>query len=168
VASSFGVSSQCRAILNTTCDSWNSTETYSGYDVTELKCTKERAGLDFEATWYPTKGLTHFLEYHRFANKSRAFNTEWNRVTNESRAIAANLSREDGRTVFQNPWHWVAETGSVDDEYLADNFWYNQTHPYVWVHNTTSSYTMLLHCNTTGTCYAPGCLREQVRVLTCT
>lgn len=145
------MSSQCAAILNTTCDKWNSTVRYSGFDVDEINCTKERSGVDFKATFFPVDGLTYFMDYHRFANETeRPFTTEWHRVTNESLAVAANLSREDGLTTFKNPWKWVSAADGVNSNYAAD-FWHNKTHPYLWEHTQVSSYTMLLHCNSTGT-----------------
>lgn len=146
------MSSQCRPILNSACDITNSTMQYRGVDVHDISCTKDRAGLDFQTAWWPIQAMSAFSNYHRFENNTFEFEEQSALVTNATLKVAASLSLEDGLSVFRNPWEWVAESGQIDSK--KSEIWsQNETHPFLWrrpLLNMGRTYTMMLHCNTTG------------------
>ncbi|KAF1939998.1 hypothetical protein EJ02DRAFT_495830 [Clathrospora elynae] len=147
LASSFGVSTQCRAIVNTTCDVSNSTEKYSGYDIQDFNCTKERSGIDAAGSILPFTGQMHFMDYHRFLKEPSPFNSEFNVVSNESIAAAAALSTEDGQTVFRNPWNSLSFPELALRTETEGFMYHNKTRPYLWKALDREVVNMLLHCN---------------------
>lgn len=124
--------------------------TYERYKLNKISCTKVRSGIDFETLWYPAQGSAYFIDYHRFAESGDPFNPGEVRVTDEARATAANLSLEDGLTVFRNPWNWVAEMSNIKLDRIPE--FDNPMHPYLWRDNLTlNAHSIFTHCNSTGT-----------------
>lgn len=74
------------------------------------------------------------------------FSVENEEITKEQIQLASNISIEEGKSVFQNPWHWMSKVEVSSD--ALGSMWQNKTHPYIWTQQGLSIYFMVLHCNT--------------------
>jgi hypothetical protein len=152
-ATSFGVSTQCRAILNNTCDiSVPSDVLYQGVPVQDFNCTKEKSGVDAAGRIVPDDGLVYYMDFHRFWTEPPPFVTQPGNITSESLAAAEKLTIEEEDTVFKNPWNWLAAADVTSTQLTIQEA---DTEPFLWMQrwgpeNEYRLARLMLHCNTSS------------------
>jgi hypothetical protein len=147
-ASSFGVSTQCRALRNDSCDVGADAGSNVFGNTSSFNCTKERAGVNIHGTVSALRHQVYFLDWHRVIKESPPFESYTHNV-NESyvgtlATLAAELSDDDGGEVFSNPWSFIAAISFAKEALDFEN----DTDKVVWKLNGRPK-SMLL-CNATG------------------
>lgn len=151
-ASSFGISVQCRALRNDSCDFPEPVDKNMwGYYI-PFNCTKERAGVDISGNISLVTPQTYFFDWHKFLKEPPPFEVRNVRtsVSDEMQSRAANLSDEDASDVFRNPWHWFTPVFLISGtrEYVNDHGL--DTDKQLNYLKKTTTEALLMHCNTTG------------------
>lgn len=152
VASSFGVSIQCRAIRNDLCV-WNSSLTLDLEHSVPFNCTVDRAGVDVSGNITPYLYTLYYFDWNRYVpilpsvqNPEHIIGA---RMMAEMRNSAANLSDEEGGSVFKNPWDSLNIVTVGDSD--KNRFFLEQDPSHsIWGVDSGSWAYMFLQCTNTG------------------
>ena len=155
-ASSFGISTQCRAIPASACEMFPSNETTEMYGPTiPFACNESQAGIDISGRILKSAYQARFLDFHAYIQELPAFQSMLIHIRqiNESEMNKAmNLSEEEAAAVFRNPWHWVVflKLQRTYEDAVSDSLLWYARFPGI----PEVSYLML-HCNSTGSYLLP-------------
>jgi hypothetical protein len=137
-ASSFGVSTQCQYVSNSSCSLKQSSSPIStGRADAEI-------GLNVSGTIYGYAEMIAQLDFHRYIHEPPPFVMNFS-VTQDIIDQAANLNDDKAGTVFSNPWRSLAALNIIPDAYDTMNISDSDGR----VFRGQSNYFLLL-CNNTG------------------
>lgn len=109
-ATTFGVSTQCRALRKDSCSFDDPTRNnITGDPVAPFHCKDDKLGLSVNGTIIPREPQYQFVDFHRYFKRPVVF--EERQPSPENLEGALNKPIKDwvttaGQSVFRNPWNW--------------------------------------------------------------
>lgn len=147
-ASSFGVSTQCHAFRNSSCDLGEPEPVDIYSPKTPFNCSKDRGAMDISGDLF---AVFHMIQYrdgwHRFLQEPAPFEGTATKQILEDymTAAAANLTDDEAGSVFANPWKWISVVTMYDGIGQQAN-----DSSSVTFYTDDYGYMQMLNCNSTG------------------
>jgi len=149
-ASTFGISTQCFAFRNTSCDFGEPEEVDIYSPAVPFNCSKERGAEDVSGKLYAVFHQMNYKDgWHKFLREGPLFESTLKKaVFNETmRRDASNLTDEDGMHVFANPWQWRSAVNMFDTDKLMNT---SDTSLATYQGPQSGTPMQMLSCNSTG------------------
>lgn len=148
-ASSFGVSSQCRVVHNSSCVLTHRNS--PGIRVTDpdmdFRCSDPSMQLNVSGTIYDSQDQIHQYDFHQYIKEHTPFNNEaYEADIQEDMDRAGNLTDSEAGAMFSNPWKALA-VFNVFDETLPRFGDLNSDDRFMW----GKSAFVMFYCTNTGT-----------------
>jgi hypothetical protein len=161
-ASSFGVSSQCRALRNDSCEIEFPRNYLSDVDDVGavLNCSLNRAGVDISAQAFRYAHSRYYFDgWHRDLKEPPPFTSVFTATftvdvlssTGNYANFARNLSDQESSSIFSNPWRTFSITLPFLDRNQFDLITPYDVNSIIWSNGSVTSF-MLYDCNITGLC----------------
>ena len=155
-ASTFGVSTSCRAIRNDSCEIYFDEEDgsmKSSMGAFNFNCSQERASINVSGTVYGVSPQYSWLDFHKYITDLPPFSNH--NITGghinyrETAKRAAALDESEQNDIFLNPWRWMSVIHSGPGTKFVGIAKNDSEKNFVTV-PTYSSKFMMLDCSTTG------------------
>lgn len=147
--SGYGISTQCTAIPEKECVLGPYPNmTASGMQLQNFSCTSTDArGKPFSGKMSNYALATYFDDFHRYVHDMPPFTGQYRAEKLAPDGAVENATAEDAKTMFSNPWHFLASSYIMEDlPKLPQAF---KDSPIVWK-GRRSINRIMPYCNSTG------------------